>query len=111
MTPEEKESIILEAVERSLLAIPEVVGNLMAQNATYNKINSKFYKDYPEFKDKKEIVVSVVEMIDGQNPGLDYEDVLKKALPEIRKRVAITKGVNVTSITDTPDRNFGNGEV
>jgi len=111
MSPEERESIINEAVERALLAIPEVVGNLMAQNATYNKINSQFYKDHPEFKDKKDIVVSVVEMIDGQNPGLEYDKILEKALPEIRKRIEMTNGLNVTSVTNPGDRNFDNGEI
>ena len=44
MTPEEKEEIINLAAEKALLALPEVVGNLMAQQASFAKINSQFYK-------------------------------------------------------------------
>jgi len=91
--------------------IPEVVGNLMTQMATHNRVNSKFYKDHPEFKDKKDIVASVVEMIDGQNPALEYDEILNRSIPKIRERIEITKGMSVDKITTNPQRDFGNGEV
>jgi len=111
MEESEKQEIIDLAVEKALLMIPEVVGNLMAQNATYHKLNSKFYKDYPEFKDKKDIVTSVVEMLDGQNPGLEYEKILEKAVPEIRKRISLTGTLNMTTVSVPGNRSFGNGEM
>ena len=49
LTQEEKDEIINAAVERTLLAIPDVVGNLMANHAMLHKLNSEFYKKYKEF--------------------------------------------------------------
>jgi len=105
------QEIIDAAVEKALLAIPEVVGNLMAQHATYNKLNSQFYSDHPELKNKKEVVAAVIEMMDSQNPGIEYSKLLEKALPEIRKRVAMTDNMSVTSISPNLNLNFGNGDL
>jgi len=72
MTDEERNSIINEAVNKSiekmLLIMPETIGSLITSHIALNRINSKFYADYPEFKDKKNIVQSVVEMIEDKNP-------------------------------------------
>jgi hypothetical protein len=83
----EREEIINKAVERALLMLPDTVGNLIANHVALSKLNSKFYADHPEFKDKKDIVASVVEMIEGKNPLDKYEDLLKKAVPEIKRRI------------------------
>ena len=107
MTPEEKEEIINLAVERALLAIPEVVGNLMTEHAAYSKINSQFYKEHPEFSNHKDIVVSVVEMIDGQNTAISYDEKLKKAVPIIKERIALKSQLDMTSAT-RPNRDFSN---
>ena len=94
ITEEEKQEIIEAAVEKALLMIPEVVGNMMTNHVAMAKINSSFYAKHPEFKDKKDIVVSVIEMLEGQDPTVDYKDILKKAVPEIRKRIDISFGGN-----------------
>ena len=103
MFTEKEEEIINAAVERTLLAIPEVIGNLMSNHAALHKINLKFYTDHPEFKDKKDVVQSVVEWTEGKNTLLDYEEILKLAVPEIQKRLAILQNVNVDKVsTDMP---------
>ena len=115
ITEDEKNEIINEAVERTLLMIPEVVGNLMANHAALHKINTKFYKDHPEFAGRKDIVQAVVEMIEGKNPIMKYEDLLEKAVPEIERRMIIVQDVNVDTKpeaipTDFKDVDFsGNG--
>ena len=106
-----EQEIIDKAVEKTLLMIPEVVGNLMKQTAAYSMINSKFYKDHPEFKDKKDIVASVVEMIDGENPALEYDELLNRAIPKIKERIEITKNMDVKTVPTHLNRDFGNGEV
>ena len=75
---EERESIINEAIERVLLVTPEVIGNLITDHVAMNKINTDFYKNHPEFKDHKDTVASVIEKVNGENPLLDYKDVLGK---------------------------------
>ena len=96
ITEEEKQEIINKAVEKSLLMIPEVVGNMMAQHAILSKTNTDFYAAYPEFKDHKSIVASVVEMEETKNPTTKYEDLLKNAVPEIKKRIAIAGRLSMT---------------
>lgn len=103
---EERESLILEAVERALKVLPDTVGSLLMDHVAMNKINTEFYKNHPEFRNHKESVVSVLEKMDGENPLLDYKDLLGKAVPEIRRRIETAKSLDVTGITTTPDRTY-----
>jgi uncharacterized protein with HEPN domain len=105
ITEEEKEEIINKAIERMLLIIPETIGHLMASKATQHKINQKFYADYPEFKDRKDAVASVVEKIENENHGLSYDEILKKSVPEIRKRIATTNKLDM-KVSQNPNRDF-----
>ena len=91
ITEEEKEEIINKAVERALLMLPDTVGNLIANHVALSKLNSKFYADHPEFKDKKDVVVAVVEMLEGRNPLSKYEDILKEAVSEVKRRIDTLK--------------------
>jgi len=106
ITQEEKDEIINAAVEKTLLLIPETVGSLMASHAALHKINSKFYTDYPEFRDRKDVVASVVEMIEGKDPLATYENILKQAVPEIRERLLTMKNLNMENVTSKPNRNL-----
>lgn len=106
----EKQEIIDKAVEKTLLMIPEVVGNMMTNHMTMTKINSKFYKDNPEFKDHKDAVVSVIEMIEGQDPTVDYKEILKKSIPEIRKRISTITGMNVKDVSPGFNKDFSNAD-
>jgi len=98
MDEKEKEEIINKAVERALLMLPDTVGNLIANHVALSKLNSKFYADHPEFKDKKDIVTSVVEMIEGKNPLSKYEDILKEAVPEIKRRIDTLKPLDMERV-------------
>lgn len=119
VTEEEKEEIIAAAVEKTLLSIPEVIGNLMANHAALHKINAKFYSDYPEFAGNKDVVQSVIEKLEGKNPLAEYPELLEKAVPEVRKRLEIMKSINTTDAPTEMSRNFSkvdfsqntNGEV
>lgn len=107
VTEEERQSIINEAVEKALLALPSVMGNLMAQQATYSKLTSKFYRDHPEFAKHKDIVASCIEKVDGQNPTLPFDEKLKKAEPEIQKQIEMLHSVSLDATKGTPNRTFG----
>jgi hypothetical protein len=106
ITPEEKKEIIDLAVEKALLMLPEVVGNLMTQHATLVKMNSQFYKDHPEFAGHKSVVASVMEKVDGQDTLAKYEDKLKTAIPEIKSRIALLGTLDMKTVSSNPDRNF-----
>jgi hypothetical protein len=105
ITEEEKLEIINLAVEKSMLILPEVVGNLLKQHAAMSKLNSQFYKDHPEFTNHKDIVVSVIEMLDARAPLRKHEELLIEAVPEIKKRIELVKTIDITSVT-SPNRDF-----
>lgn len=110
MTPEERESIIAEAAERALLAIPEVIGNLMSNHALKIRLNREFYGKYPEFKDHKDIVGAVVEAVEGSNTTASYEDILEKAVPGIKNRIKVVGSLDMKSVK-RPNLSIGHGDL
>ena len=108
ITESEKQEIIDKAVEKALLMLPEVVGNMMTQHVTLTKLNTEFYANFPEFKDHKEIVAAIVEMVNGKNPLMTYEDILKESVPKIRERIHNVKYLDMQNISRNPSRDFSN---
>lgn len=106
ITEEEKQEIIDKAVEKTLLMIPEVIGNLMTSHVSMAKINTAFYAKHPEFKNHKNIVVAVVEMMEGQDPTLGHQEIMDKSVTEIQKQIAITKNLDLKNITPNANRDF-----
>lgn len=99
-------TIIDKAKEEALLSWPEVVGNLMQNQASIYKMNAEFYKKYKEFVGHQDVVMSVVEEVEGQNPIEEYDAILEKAVPLIRERIGIKKKVNIDSNPKEPSRNL-----
>lgn len=89
ITKEERESIICEALERMLRAVPETIGNMMKSQAIYADLNKKFYADNPDLLEHRDIVQQVIFKLEGQNTLASYDEIIKKALPEIRDQVRI----------------------
>ena len=125
ITPEERQGIIDEAIEKTVekillilpgiidkakeelfLILPETIGSLLTDHIAMSKITSDFYEKYPEFRDHKDAVMSVIEAVDGKNPLLDYKDKLKKAVPEIRERIKTVEKLNMTSVSSNPSRAY-----
>jgi len=114
MTPEERESIVNEAVERALRVLPEVVGNLMKANAIYSKLNKDFYAQNPDLKEHREIVKEVVARTEGQDPTKKYEDILKDSLPKIREQIRQKSGLSMRGVERKDlilEFNADNGEI
>jgi hypothetical protein len=103
MTEEEIEKIVGIATERMLLRIPGIMGNLMKNHAVTSKLTSQFYRDYPEFVEHKHLVAKAIEQTELANPADKYEDLLTKAVPEIRKSLKIKQSINVDSLEPLPD--------
>ncbi len=111
ITEQERNEIVNEAVEKVLKMIPEVMGNLMANHAALHKINKAFYDKHPEFSQRRDIVQSVVEMIEGKNPLLEYSEILEKAVPEIEQRIKIAKNIDVATPITTMPRDFSKVDI
>lgn len=110
-----KQEIIDEVTEKILLMLPDIMGNLITNHISMLKMNRDFYLKHPEFRDKKDIVTSVIEMIEGCDPTVDYEEILRTAVPEIKKRLSQVKDLNFDP-APKPNRsfkdiNFSHGEL
>ncbi len=98
MNNEEREILKNEIIEQIFLKLPDIIGNLMTSQATLSKLNVKLYSEYPEFKNNKSLVAHILEEIDGDNPGLEYEEVIKKAIPIIKERMGVVNKLDVNHI-------------
>ncbi len=105
----EIEMIVDKAVEKTLLLIPEVVGNLITHHISVNKLNKDFYEKNPDLCNHKDVVTSVIEQVEGNNLPMDYSKLIDKALPEIRKRLKDTQGLDMKTI-ESPSLSY-NGEL
>lgn len=116
ITDAERREIIEQVKEEILLAIPDIIGNLMTNHMSLIRINKDFYDKHKEFASNKDAVASIVEMIEGQNPGMDYKEILEKAVPLVRERIKTVKSLDMKS-APRPSRNIshlefkGNGEL
>lgn len=108
MTPEERESIINEVVERVTLMLPEIIGNLIMNHAAKLKVNKEFYKAHPELAEHKDVVASVVEQLEDSDPSKNFRDILEGAVPKIKKRIDKVKLLDTEKVKK-PDLNFDNG--
>lgn len=120
LSKEQEERIILQVIERILNKMPEVIGNLMSQRAVMNKLKKEFFDGNPEFKDHKEIVGQVLADVEGNDITLDYEQIFKKAKPEISKRIQMKQETDLTNVkrksdvetvVRTEDRKQSHGEL
>ena len=110
MTPAEREQFVEEVIERILLRLPEVVGNLMADHALNLKLNKEFYQAHPELREHTDVVVSVVEQVEGENPLKGYKEILALALPRIQATVKTKRTLSLAKPTKLPDLQT-NGEL
>lgn len=98
------------AAEKALLALPETVGNMMVQAAARGKLNRDFLAKHSEFKDHKDAVTSVIEKVEGKNTLMKYEDILEKAVPEIKQRINTMQNMDTSLVATRPKLNV-NGEL
>jgi hypothetical protein len=117
ITPEERQSIIDEAVEKALLRLPDVIGNLITNQISAVRINRQFYQKFPDFSNAKDVVASVIENLEATNPGVDYATLLEKAAPLIKEQISQIKTLDVKTV-GKPNRDLstlkvqtGNGEL
>ena len=92
-----------EVKEEAILALPEIIGSLIMNHANLIALNREFYRKYPDFAKNKDIVTAVVEVMDGNNPGMDYKKILEKAVPVIKEQIKTARGLDKT-VVSRPNR-------
>ena len=85
-------------MQRLLLRMPEVVGNLMRSVALKKKLGTQLFHDHPDFVAHKQLVMKVIESVEGKDVTKDYSDVIQEAIPIIQRQIGLVDGINMTSI-------------
>jgi hypothetical protein len=106
ITPEEEERIINKAVEKALLMLPSVFGELWKEKITMNKLRDRFWNDNKDFKGQEKIVRDVLTELEGKNPGKQYGEILKEAPQVIRERMKKAQGLDMGKL-DKPEVSLG----
>jgi hypothetical protein len=75
------------AIEKALTKLPEVVSRMVANTAANKAMTKEFYSKNERFVGHKEIVASVVQEMDAQNPGKNYSEILEEAAPIIEQKI------------------------
>jgi len=103
LTVDEMDKIATMAVEKILLRMPEVIGNLMSHHALSNKLNKMFYDQNPDLQNHKDVVTAVIHEIELQYPEKKYEDILQLAVPKIRSDIKTIYSLDKTHATANLD--------
>ena len=111
MNSEERELLKNEIIEQLFLKLPDIIGNLMSTQATLNKLNKKLYSENPEFRNNKDLVVQVIEEVEGNNPGKEYSEMIQLAIPVIKERIKIVNTLNVNDVKQPMKGLTYNGEL
>ena len=108
ITQGEKQEIIDAIVEKFLLILPGVIGNLITHHVALSNVNKRFYDRYPKFKDHKDIVAATIEDIEGDGTFEGYEKLLEKAVPRIEKNIKIKLGLDMKTLRNpSPEIDLG----
>lgn len=75
-------------VEESLKSLPNVMSHISAQAAYLKDMSNKFYKDNKDLMPYKRLVAETIEKLEAENPGLSYEDILKKAAVQAKQTIS-----------------------
>jgi len=110
ISEDEKEGLINEIVERMLLKIPDIVGNLITVYADKIRMSKEFYAKYPEFSDHRDVVASVIESMDANSKFKPFKEVVEDSVPVIRKRIGLLKGIDMKTVKK-PNLDFSQGEL
>lgn len=110
ITEKERREIINMAVEETLLKIPEVVGSLMMNHASKVRTKKMFYEKFPEFSTHRDIVATVIEDVEGSDASLDFDKIIERAIPKIKRQIASIKDLDTKKVKK-PNLNFSHGEL
>src|SRR5512135_147151 len=109
MTPEERESIISEAVERAIKLTPELAQQLVVQRMSQDKLKLAFLEkllgEDERYKRWTVFIREVVAKHEAANPG-NLAKALEDSIPEIQTRVTEMEKLDFKKIERPSDLTF-----
>ena len=109
MDTQEREEIINEAVERALLKIPEIIGNLMMYYSGKMKVSKRLYERFPEFEKHRQLVASTIEAEENADFSRSFDEIVEAAIPKIKRRIESVGNLDIANVK-RPDLDFGQGK-
>lgn len=106
ITEQEKQDIINAAVEKTLLMIPETMGNLMKEHATMLSMKKEFFDKNKDLIGYEHVLAKITEKLEHDNPGKDYGELLNQAASTAREQIKKTKHLDMENVSSQPNRAF-----
>ena len=98
------------AIEKAITKLPEVISRMVASKTATQAMTNDFFKRNKDFENHKEIVASVIQEIDSQNPGMNYDEILKDAESIIIEKIIATYKKETLQLDKPSEVNLkGNG--
>lgn len=97
MTPEDREEIQV-MIENAFLKLPEITSKMIVRHYALTNAWKKFWNDNKHYAKHGELVASIVKKVDDDNPGADYDEIFKKAIPIIDKSIEKCDTLNTTKV-------------
>ena len=72
-------------IEKVLCSIPDMIQHLAKRAEMMNEIYRELFKECPECKEDKELLASVIQKLEGNNPGMSPMNLFKLVPAEYRK--------------------------
>jgi len=98
-----------EAVQQTLIGMPEVVGSVVQRQTSLRDVAREFYKTYPELKPVKQYVGRVANEISAENPDLTIQQVLDKAAEKVRQTLNVEALIKASEKRDAGKPALGGG--
>lgn len=77
-------------VQESLRMLPLINDNIVKQAALLHESSTQFYKDNGELVGHKQLVAETIEVIESENPGMAYDELLEKVAPRVKSILKIS---------------------
>ena len=80
--------VVKLSVEESLKALPHVMTHLAKQTDYLKGLSVKFYKDNKDLVNHKPFAAKIIEQVEAENPGKQYEYILEISAKRAREALA-----------------------
>lgn len=93
-----------QVIEKVLCSIPDMIQHLAKRAEMMNDIYRDLFKECPECKDDKGLLSSVIQKVEGNNPGKSPAEIFKLVPAEYRKAKGLMTnitGVDMSKLDET----------
>ena len=95
---QEIEKIVDEKILEFALKLPSIISTLVMESSAKFNLYKEFLTEHKElYQNHPDIVNKIIMEVEGKNPGKQYSEILKLAVPIIKERLKTIKGLDFTT--------------